>query len=213
MGAGCAETCTSGSERARGCNSPALLASGIKRTNLNFGSSDFGVLAVYRRCASLDFQGIAPVSDEPCPGTKLMITWSCLEKRSWPVRGRNPTRDIQADGAPMVHRAPDERFRQGPLCFDPHRTPEPCLKKIQKSTLFPDDPFFINVMPRQIVSKWRKRFFEKRLAGLRDQPRRGGGHVHVHRSGWSGDGRDSGVIPGRRPDRLIECRRARVGLS
>lgn len=28
-------------------------------------------------------------------------------------------------------------------------------------------------LPRQIVSKWRKRFFEKRLAGLQEQPRRG----------------------------------------
>jgi len=28
-------------------------------------------------------------------------------------------------------------------------------------------------MPRQIVSKWRKRFFEERLAGLGDRPRRG----------------------------------------
>jgi transposase len=27
--------------------------------------------------------------------------------------------------------------------------------------------------PRQIVSKWRKRFFEWRLAGLEEQPRRG----------------------------------------
>ncbi len=26
-------------------------------------------------------------------------------------------------------------------------------------------------MPRQIVSKWRKRFFEERLAGLEDEPR------------------------------------------
>jgi hypothetical protein len=28
-------------------------------------------------------------------------------------------------------------------------------------------------MPRQIVSKWRKKFFEKRLAGLADDPRSG----------------------------------------
>lgn len=28
-------------------------------------------------------------------------------------------------------------------------------------------------LPRQIVSKWRKRFFEKRLAGLSDQSRPG----------------------------------------
>jgi transposase len=28
-------------------------------------------------------------------------------------------------------------------------------------------------LPRQIVSKWRKRFFEKRLAGLEDEARQG----------------------------------------
>jgi len=28
-------------------------------------------------------------------------------------------------------------------------------------------------IPRQIVSKWRKRFFEERLAGLQGRPRRG----------------------------------------
>lgn len=27
--------------------------------------------------------------------------------------------------------------------------------------------------PRQIISKWRKRFFDERLAGLQDRPRRG----------------------------------------
>lgn len=27
--------------------------------------------------------------------------------------------------------------------------------------------------PRQVVSKWRKRFFERRLAGLEELPRRG----------------------------------------
>jgi len=28
-------------------------------------------------------------------------------------------------------------------------------------------------IPRQIISKWRKRFFEERLAGLIDRPRHG----------------------------------------
>lgn len=28
-------------------------------------------------------------------------------------------------------------------------------------------------LPRQIVCKWRKRFFDERLAGLEEQPRRG----------------------------------------
>ena len=28
-------------------------------------------------------------------------------------------------------------------------------------------------VPRQVVSKWRKRFFHDRLAGLQDRPRRG----------------------------------------
>jgi transposase len=28
-------------------------------------------------------------------------------------------------------------------------------------------------LPRQIVSKWRKRFFDQRLAGLQEQSRRG----------------------------------------
>ncbi|MEJ2472265.1 MAG: helix-turn-helix domain-containing protein [Desulfobacterales bacterium] len=28
-------------------------------------------------------------------------------------------------------------------------------------------------VPRQIISKWRKRFYEERLAGLQDRPRRG----------------------------------------
>lgn len=28
-------------------------------------------------------------------------------------------------------------------------------------------------MPREVVSKWRRRFFRERVAGLRDRPRRG----------------------------------------
>lgn len=33
-------------------------------------------------------------------------------------------------------------------------------------------------LPRQIVSKWRKRFFEQRLAGLQERPRRGRSAVY-----------------------------------
>jgi transposase len=28
-------------------------------------------------------------------------------------------------------------------------------------------------LPRQIVSKWRKRFFDERMVGLQEKPRRG----------------------------------------
>lgn len=28
-------------------------------------------------------------------------------------------------------------------------------------------------LPREVASKWRKRFYERRLAGLEDEPRRG----------------------------------------
>jgi hypothetical protein len=43
-------------------------------------------------------------------------------------------------------------------------------------------------LPRQIVAKWRKRFFEERLAGLRERPRRGRPRVFPPRGGRGGQG-------------------------
>ena len=43
-------------------------------------------------------------------------------------------------------------------------------------------------LPRQIVAKWRKRFFEERLAGLRERPRRGRPRVFPPGGGRGGQG-------------------------
>jgi len=50
----------------------------------------------------------------------------CLEKRSQALQACNLTRNIQADGAPMVHLAPGI---SPPGVFSYHRTPELCLRK------------------------------------------------------------------------------------
>jgi len=44
-------------------------------------------------------------------------------------------------------------------------------------------------MPRPIVSKWRKRFFEKRLAGLEERPGRGRPRVFPPSRGGANQGR------------------------
>lgn len=46
-------------------------------------------------------------------------------------------------------------------------------------------------LPRQVVTKWRKRFFEERLAGLQDKPRPGRPPAFSPQRGRSGQG--SGV--------------------
>jgi len=43
-------------------------------------------------------------------------------------------------------------------------------------------------LPRQVVSKWRKRFFEGRLAGLAELPRRGRPGVFPPQRGDRGQG-------------------------
>jgi hypothetical protein len=43
-------------------------------------------------------------------------------------------------------------------------------------------------LPRRVVSKWRKRFFEERLAGLEERPRTGRPTVFPPSRGRAGEG-------------------------
>jgi hypothetical protein len=43
-------------------------------------------------------------------------------------------------------------------------------------------------LPRPVVSKWRKRFFRHRLAGLEDRPRRGRPSTFSPSAGRAGEG-------------------------
>ena len=64
-----------------------------------------------------DFQGIALVSQGTWKSLSDLIRSPRLEKRSRALRGRNPTRDIQADGAPMALRAPGGKPGWGPRFY------------------------------------------------------------------------------------------------
>ena len=59
----------------------------------------------------------------------LVVQSLCREKRSPALRGRNRTRDILADGAPMAPVASSRRLGLGPSISGGHWTPAPGLKK------------------------------------------------------------------------------------
>ena len=62
----------------------------------------------------LDLSGIAPGPMNDCDLIFLRLKYDCLVKRSQALRGRNLTRDSQADGAPIMHQASDDGC-QGPF--------------------------------------------------------------------------------------------------
>jgi hypothetical protein len=49
--------------------------------------------------------------------SQYIVDFRCPEKRSPALRGRNRTRDIRADGAPMVHLAPGDQESLGAIFF------------------------------------------------------------------------------------------------
>ena len=74
----------------------------------------------------------------------------CLVKRSQALRGRNLTRDSQADGAPMVHQAPGRSRGPGSL-FVTTRTPEPMPQKIPGSGAEPQElPVHPQILPKSL---------------------------------------------------------------
>ena len=70
--------------------------------------------------------------DLDLPKMRSWYTHLCLVKRSWALRGRNPTRDSQTEGASMTHGCPDGIHRRG----SPFQTPSNARvmpRKIQPS--------------------------------------------------------------------------------
>jgi hypothetical protein len=65
---------------------------------------------------------MAPVSDGRCSTLNFVVSSQRLEKRSQALRGRNLARNIQTDGAPMVHHVPGNYGCQGPFCLAPSDT-------------------------------------------------------------------------------------------
>ena len=66
-----------------------------------------------------------------CSSTAFGLPWRRRVKRSRALRGRNPTRDNLADGAPMalLRVALNHQVVEGPFHSIGHRTPELCLRK------------------------------------------------------------------------------------
>ena len=82
------------------------------------GPSGFGFFQAWLRCPMLFERS-----------SWFVVSSFCREKRSPALRGRNRTRDILADGAPMAQVASSRRLGLGPSILGGHWTSESCLKK------------------------------------------------------------------------------------